>query len=81
MSENLGTIKILEGRIITKKNDLTEIWSTGGGDPFNYIVYNGITYRLLNGKEDKSLVTPKKKYEEIEEEIDNLDDLDGPFGE
>jgi|688.fasta_scaffold29988_12 hypothetical protein len=81
MSENLGTIKILEGRIITKKNDLTEIWSTGGGDPFNYIVYNGITYRLLNGKEDKSLVTPKKKYEEIEEEIDNLDDLDDPFGE
>ena len=53
MSENLGTIKILEGRIITKKNDLTEIWSTGGGDPFNYIVYNGITYRLLGGKEDK----------------------------
>ena len=81
MSENLGTIKILEGRIITKKNDLTEIWSTGGGDPFNYIVYNGITYRLLNGKEDKSLVIPKKKYEEIEEEIDNLDDLDDPFGE
>ena len=81
MSENLVTIKILEGRIITKKNDLTEIWSTGGGDPFNYIVYNGITYRLLNGKEDKSLVTPKKKYEEIEEEIDNLDDLDDPFGE
>ena len=81
MSENLGTIKILEGRIITKKNDLTEIWSTGGGDPFNYIVYNGITYRLLNGKEDKYLVTPKKKYEEIEEEIDNLDDLDDPFGE
>jgi len=79
MSENLGTIKILEGRIITKKNDLTEIWSTGGGDPFNYIVYNGITYRLLNGKEDKSLVTPKKKYEEIEEEIDNLDDLEDPF--
>ena len=81
MSENLGTIKILEGRIITKKNDLTENWSTGCGDPFNYIVYNGITYRLLNGKEDKSLVTPKKKYEEIEEEIDNLDDLDNPFGE
>jgi len=79
MSENLGTIKILEGRIITKKNDLTEIWSTGGGDPFNYIVYNGTTYKLLNGKEDKPLVAPKKKYEEIEEEIDNLDDLDDPF--
>ena len=77
MSENLGTIKILEGRIITKKNDLTEIWSTGGGDPFNYIVYNGTIYRLLNGKEEKSEV--KKKYEEIEEEIDNLDDLDNPF--
>ena len=79
MGENLGTIKIMEGRIITKKSDITQVWSTGGGDPFNYIVYNGITYRLLNGKEDKSLVAPKRKYEEIEEEIDNLDDLDDPF--
>ena len=77
MSENLGTIKILEGRIITKKNDLTEIWSTGGGDPFNYIVYNGNTYRLLNGKEDKTVVI-KKKYEEIEDNLDEFDE-ESPF--
>jgi hypothetical protein len=76
MSENLGTIKILEGRIITKKNDLTEIWSRGGGDPFNYIVYNGLTYRLLNGKEEKSEV--KKKYEEIEDNLDEFDE-ESPF--
>lgn len=77
MSENLGTIKILEGRIITKKNDLTEIWSRGGGDPNNYIVYNGLTYRLLNGKEDKS-ETVKKKYEEIEDNFDDIDE-ESPF--
>jgi hypothetical protein len=76
MSEDLGTIKILEGRIITKKNDLTEIWSRGGGDPLNYIVYDGLTYRLLNGKEEKSEV--KKKYEEIEDDLDEFDE-ESPF--
>ena len=38
MSEILGTIKVLEGRIITTKNGISEIWSRGGGDPSNYIL-------------------------------------------
>jgi len=76
MSENLGTIKIMEGRIITKKNDVTEVWSRGGGDPNNYIVYNGSTYRLLNNKEQEKEL--KKKYEEIEDDLDIFDD-NAPF--
>lgn len=76
MSENLGTIKIMEGRIITKKNDITEVWSRGGGDPNNYIVYNGSTYRLLNNKEQEKEL--KKKYEEIEDDLDIFDD-NAPF--
>jgi len=77
MSEILGTIKVLEGRIITTKNGISEIWSRGGGDPSNYILYNGLTYRLLNGKEEKVETTTKKKYEEIEDDIDlDIDDED-----
>ena len=54
MSEILGTIKVLEGRIITTKNGISEIWSRGGGD-----------------------TTTKKKYEEIEDDIDlDIDDED-----
>ena len=77
MGENLGTIKIMEGRIITKKSDITQVWSTGGGDPYNYIVYNGITYKLLGKESDKVVeVVKKKKYEEIEEDIENLEDFE-----
>jgi len=77
MAENLGTIKIMEGRIITRKSDITQVWSTGGGDPYNYIVYNGITYKLLGKESDKAVeVVKKKKYEEIEEDIDNLEDFE-----
>ena len=77
MSENLGTIKIMEGRIITKKSDITQVWSTGSGDPYNYIVYNGITYKLLGKESDKVVeVVKKKKYEEIEEDIENLEDFE-----
>jgi len=74
MGSNLGTIKIMEGRVITKKNGVTEIWSRGGGDPNNYIICKGITYRLLNGKDSE--VESKKKYEEIEDDIDLLGDFD-----
>ena len=74
MTENLGTIKIMEDRIITRKCDITQVWSTGGGDPKNYIVYNGITYKLLGKESDKAV--KKKKYEEIEEDIDNLEDFE-----
>lgn len=65
----------MEGRIITKKDEKTEVWSQGGGDPNNYIVYNGLTYRLLNGNPEKTYLA-KKKYEEIEDDIDNLEDFD-----
>jgi hypothetical protein len=76
MNDNLGTIKIMEGRIITKKDEKTEVWSQGGGgDPNNYIVYNGLTYRLLNGKDPEKTYLAKKKYEEIEDDIDNLEDF------
>ena len=77
MNDSLGTIKIMEGRIITKKSDITQVWSTGGGDPYNYIVYNGITYKLLGKESDKVVeVVKKKKYEEIEEDIENLEDFE-----
>jgi hypothetical protein len=76
MEEELGIIKITEGRIITKKNDITEIWSRGGGDPNIYIVYNGISYRLMNGKESEKINVVKKKYEEIEDNIDDFDDFE-----
>lgn len=75
MSDIVGTIKILEGRIITKKSELTEIWSIGGGDPNNYIIYNGTRYRLLNEKEIV-VKEVKKKYEEIE---DDFNDEESPF--
>ena len=76
MDEELVIIKITEGRIITKKNDITEIWSRGGGDPNIYIVYNGISYRLMNGKESEKINVVKKKYEEIEDNIDDFDDFE-----
>ena len=50
-------------------------------DMINDIQQSYLWSDQVNGKEDKSLITPKKKYEEIEEEIDNLDDLDDPFEE
>jgi hypothetical protein len=76
MSEILGTIKFLEGRIITNRNGVTETWSTGGGDSNYYIVHNGTTYRLLNGKGEKTELVSKKKYEEIEEDEDlDIDDF------
>jgi hypothetical protein len=76
MAENLGTIKIMEGRIITKKNDITEVWSRGGGDPNNYIIHNGLTYRLLNGKETEKVEVAKKKYEEIEDDLEDFEDFE-----
>ena len=42
MSEILGTIKITDDRIITKKGDLVETWSRWSGDDTIFIVYDGI---------------------------------------
>lgn len=72
MAEIIGTIKVLEGRVITKKNGVEEIWSRGGGDPNNYILVKGLTYRLLNGKNQE---TETKKIQ-IEDDIDIEDDDD-----
>ena len=40
MSEVLGTIKILEDRIITKKGETTEVWIKHRILRKNYIKYN-----------------------------------------
>ena len=42
MSEVLGTIKILDDRIITKKDGLVETWSRWSGDENSFIVYDGV---------------------------------------
>lgn len=48
----MGTIKITEDRIITKKEGLEEIWTRwGNGDEGKFIVYSGIRYKLLKTKE------------------------------
>ena len=75
MGEILGTIKVLEGRVITKKNGVEEVWSRGGGDPNHYILVKGLTYRLLNGKNQESDTI--KKVEEVDDDIDfDNDDYD-----
>ena len=44
MAEIVGTIKILDGKIITKKNDVIETWTRwGNGDDKFFITYDGIT--------------------------------------
>lgn len=53
MSEILGTIKITDDRIITKKGDVIENWSRWSGDDSIFIVYDGIRYKLLK-QEDAS---------------------------
>lgn len=69
MSEILGTIKILDGRIITKKGSVVETWSRWGiGDDTQFIVYDGITYRLV--KSDAELSSNRSKYLDDESEDD-----------
>jgi len=73
MAEILGTIKILDGKIITKKEGVTETWSRWlTGDESTFIVYDDITYRLV--KSDGDVSTSKKKYLEEDDSDDN-----GPF--
>lgn len=64
MSEIAGTIKILDGKIITKKNEVIETWTRwGNGDDKIFIVYDGITYKLL-------------KYQETENKNESFDEDD-----
>ena len=71
MSEILGTIKILDGKIITKKEGVTETWSRWlTGDESTFIVYDGITYRLV--KSDGDVSASKKKYLEEDDSDDDV---------
>ena len=64
MSEIVGTIKILDGKIITKKNDVIETWTRWeNGDNKFFITYDGITYKLL-------------KYQETENKNESFDEDD-----
>lgn len=42
----MGKIKITDDKIIIKKDGITEIWCKYYGDPYKYMVYNGIVFRL-----------------------------------
>lgn len=42
----MGTIKINDDKIITKKDGITEIWSKYSGDTHKFIVYNGVVFKL-----------------------------------
>lgn len=52
MSDTIGTIKISELKIVTKKAGKTEVWSLTHGDDTKFIVYKGRIYKLLS--EDNS---------------------------
>lgn len=47
MSNILGTIKITELKITTRKNDKIEVWSATRGDESRFIIYKGRVYKLL----------------------------------
>jgi len=52
MSQVVGTIKISELKIITKKEEKVEVWSLTHGDDTKFIVFRGRIYKLLS--EDNS---------------------------
>lgn len=53
MSQTVGTIKITELKITTKKDGQTEVWSLNRGDERKFIVYKGKVYKLVS--EDNSV--------------------------
>ena len=70
MTEIVGTIKILDGKIITKKNDVIETWTRwGNGDDKFFITHDGITYKLLKYQETES------KNESFDEDDDYEDEF------
>jgi hypothetical protein len=48
MSEIVGTIKISELKIVTKKEGRVEVWSLTHGDETKFIVYKSKIYKLLS---------------------------------
>jgi len=50
MSEVLGTIKITDDIIITKKGELVETWSRWSGDDSIFIIYDRVRYKLLTSE-------------------------------
>ena len=52
MSNIVGTIKISELKIVTKKEEKVEVWSLTHGDDTKFILYRGRIYKLLS--EDNS---------------------------
>lgn len=69
MSEILGTIKILEDRIITKKGDITEVWIKNTNLGTNFIKYDGYCYTI-----DSEVKYKNDIEDDIEDERD-WDDL------
>lgn len=47
MSNILGTIKITDLKIVTKKDGKVEVWSATRGDESKFIIYKGRVYKLL----------------------------------
>lgn len=48
MSQIVGTIKISELKIVTKKEGKIEVWSLTRGDESKFIVFRGKAYKLVN---------------------------------
>lgn len=49
---NLGTIKILENKLIIEKDDKVEVWVKTYKISDNYILYKGDYYKLEDNLED-----------------------------
>jgi hypothetical protein len=61
MAEILGTIKILEDKIIIKKDNIIEVWVKWANENSDkFITYGGLTWRLESDKVSKI----KRKIEE-----------------
>ncbi len=50
----MGTIKFLEGKIVTENEGVKETWIMLGEKTNKFIKYNGITYHLKQTKIEES---------------------------
>jgi hypothetical protein len=48
MSKVVGTIKISDLKIVTKKEGKVEVWSLTHGDDTKFITFRGRIYKLLS---------------------------------